>query len=165
MDDPSDKALWLEELVVSQGSEALKLLLVLGVHVNLNNGGHMRPEEARINFSPISWEPISTSSSLSFSNSSRLRGALLLALFSACVPSRRRGRWLTSPVGSSLSSAVKDWIKKDEQLRVLYTYYYTIQGGGCSYTKQEGGVVFKHYTWGGGCLYTIQEVIILDKGV
>ena len=94
VDDLSDKALWLEELVVSQGSEALKLLLVLGVHVNLYNGGHMRPEEARINFSPISWEPISTSSSLSFSNSSGLRGALLLALFSACVPSRRRGRWL-----------------------------------------------------------------------
>ena len=50
VDDLSDKALWLEELVVSQGSEALKLLLVLGVHVNLY-------KEARINFFPISWEP------------------------------------------------------------------------------------------------------------
>ena len=57
VDDLSDKALWLEELVVSQGSEALKLLLVLGVHVNLYKGGHTRPKEARINFFPISWEP------------------------------------------------------------------------------------------------------------
>ena len=51
---------------------------------------------------------------------------------------------------------------------MLYTYYYTIQGGGCSYTiqegggyvhtlnMQEGGVVFIHYTGGGWGNYTRQ---------
>ena len=107
VDDLIDKALWLEELVVSQGSEALKLLLVLGVHVNLYKGGHTRPKEARINFFPISWEPRDIHIDFLIAvilQQLSVEGALLLALFSACAPSRRQGRWLTSHVGSSLSS-------------------------------------------------------------